>query len=289
MEEEKKKNILSHIDKIEQYTHMPGNEWLLHELQRRFGNNSSNPDIQRIEKYLALDYTIDSISECIDYSFVADDVLRMKLESDWREMLRYRCNVRKHEPDFMEFCRYANLQAEGIINYYCSCKYPTEDELRAACNEKEPYTAYELKENDKISYLNKLRLLQHTEVIRNSDTDILYNKIYAVRNLQSHRVGTTLSDYLEQTRPLLTELIKKLNLPTSKEDDTLINTWLISNPETKAAYKQFNQQLKVYKIDYNRYKALIWCKKTPYKEVEQTIEKLVSCIKNKLLYHHETQ
>lgn len=105
MEEEKKKNILSHIDKIEQYARMPGNEWLLHELQRRFGNSASNPDIQRIEKYLALDYTIDSVSERIDYSFVIDEVLRMKLVSDWREMLRYRCYVRKHKPDFMEFCR----------------------------------------------------------------------------------------------------------------------------------------------------------------------------------------
>ena len=289
MEEEKKKNILSHIDKIEQYAHMPGNEWLLHELQRRFGNSASNPDIQRIEKYLALDYTIDSVSERIDYSFVIDEVLRMKLVSDWREMLRYRCYVRKHKPDFMEFCRYANLQAEGIINYYCSCKYPTDDELRIACNEKEPNPAYELKENGKIPYLNKLRLLQHTEVIRSSDTDFLYNKLYVVRNLQSHRGGTTLSDYLERTRPLLTELIKQLNLPTIIEDDTVINTWLISSPETKAAYKQFNQQLKARKIDYNRYKALIWCKKTPYKEVEQIIEKLVSSIKHKLLYWHETQ
>ena len=113
MDDARKQNILSHIDKIDQYARQPGNEWLLEELQRRFGTMSNMTELKHIEKYLALDFSIDDISTRIDYSFIKDDLLRMKLVSDWREMLRYRCHVRKHKPDFLEFCRFAYMQVEG--------------------------------------------------------------------------------------------------------------------------------------------------------------------------------
>ncbi len=114
MDDIKRNKILSHIDKIEQQARRPGNEWLLLDLMRRFGSEK----VKQIEEYLALDYTIDEIAIGIDYSFVKDDILRIKLNSDWREMLRYRCGVGQHGVNFGVFCKFAHFQAEGMVNYY---------------------------------------------------------------------------------------------------------------------------------------------------------------------------
>ena len=166
--------ILKTIDRIAQLSRQPGNEWLLREL--------------------AIDYTIDEIASYIDYSFVQSEVLRIKLESDWREMLRYRCGVRKHERDFYEFCRYANLQAEGVVNYYCYTKYPTEEELKTKCNDykgeavdnKDPrYYCMVMGEN--VTYNNKLNLIRVETKLASSVAYVLSQEIYQARNIQSHR------------------------------------------------------------------------------------------------------
>ena len=115
MNEQNRKTILKHIDKIEQYAKT--DPWLMGELRRRFGGGNDEP-ILRVEKYLGLDYALDSAESMIDYSFVTDKYIRNQLESDFREMLRYRYGVRSHKIDFDEFCRYAHLQAEALVNYY---------------------------------------------------------------------------------------------------------------------------------------------------------------------------
>lgn len=278
MDDARKQNILSHIDKIEQYARQPGNEWLLVELQKRFCVMSNMTELQRIEKYLALDYYIDNISTRIDYSFVKDDLLRMKLLSDWREMLRCRCHVRKHKPDFLEFCRFAHMQVEGITNYYCMTAYPTPEELHSACKT----------ENEKVvTFWNKLYLLQQHNIIRYADKEFLYGKLYMVRNIQSHRGGSTLSDFIVNTRAIITPLIKQYNLPTLLGDDSIVNLYMINSDEGRELFKEpyilFKKQLENLHIDYTRYEALLWCKKTPYEEVEARLEKLVSNIKHVLL------
>lgn len=190
------------IEKIAQLSKQPGNEWLLRELQSKWGCNSTsngNSDsISNIERYLAIDYTIDEISSQIDYSFVQDEVLRIKLVSDWREMLRYRCSVRKHKPDFLEFCRYANLQAEGIVNYYCYAKYPSEEELKNKCNEyadlstdeKDPRYFCKVR-GESATYNNKLNLIRVETNLAKSVAYSLSQEIYQARNLQSHRSSFT--------------------------------------------------------------------------------------------------
>ena len=73
--------------------------------------------LQKIESYLSLDFKIDS--ELLeDYSFITDEGVRRQLLSDYREMLRYQFGTRSHKVDFLEFCRYAHLQTEMLINYY---------------------------------------------------------------------------------------------------------------------------------------------------------------------------
>lgn len=95
------------------------------ELRKRLGLASSanalsldDEPIRKIEKYLGLDYSVDSLKSTIDYSFIQMDDVRNQLISDYREMMRFRYGTRYHEIDFDEFCRYALLQAEMLLNYY---------------------------------------------------------------------------------------------------------------------------------------------------------------------------
>ena len=80
--------------------------------------------IDKIEKYLGLDYKLDTINPDntlfseIDYAFISDDALRDQLISDFREMMRYRYGCRSHREDFVEYCKYAHFQLEGLTNYF---------------------------------------------------------------------------------------------------------------------------------------------------------------------------
>ena len=102
------------------------------EMKQLFGNsvspslvNCGDNRISNIEKYLGLDYFVDSMTSTIDYTFVNDLEVRDKLVSDNREMMRFRYGTRSHKIDFDEFSRYVQLQAEMLLNYYYATKYGT--------------------------------------------------------------------------------------------------------------------------------------------------------------------
>lgn len=84
----------------------------------------SDERVDKIEQYLGLDYKLDTITpdgtkyKNIDYSFITDDALREQLESDFREMMRFRYGTRSHKIDFKEFCKYAHFQLEALVNDY---------------------------------------------------------------------------------------------------------------------------------------------------------------------------
>lgn len=201
-----KEAILNAIDRISQLASQ--NPWLREELHRRWGNHVNNvsdvrsSEIQRIEKYLAINYTIDDIAVGIDYSFVKDEGVRIRLEADWREMLRCRCGLRKHAPEFLEFCRYAHLQAEGIVNYYCYSKYSDDETLSGTLNKyfseardsKDPKHYCEVKKGGLPTYNNKLNLLRIELSLAWNVFFTLFKRIYPARNSQSHSSPMKSSD-----------------------------------------------------------------------------------------------
>ena len=108
------------------------------EMQKLFGNTvattsvtSNEERITNIEKYLGLDYYVDTMPSLIDYSFIKEPDVRVQLISDNREMLRFRYGTRFHSIKFDEFCRYAQLQAEMLINYYY---YKTDENIDKIIN-----------------------------------------------------------------------------------------------------------------------------------------------------------
>ncbi len=115
--------LFSTLDKIQRLCSQ--NAEFDKELRKRLGMASSanvlsldDKRIRKIEKYLGLDYSVDTLKSSIDYSFIEMDDVRNQLISDNREMMRFRYGTRYHEIDFDEFCRYALLQAEMLLNYY---------------------------------------------------------------------------------------------------------------------------------------------------------------------------
>lgn len=97
--------------------------WLVHKSNKRIVPPAStslygNERMNHIEKYLGLDYDVGTIVPVIDYSYVKMEDVRHQLNSNNREMMRFRYGTRYHEIDFDEFCVFAHLQAEMLLNYY---------------------------------------------------------------------------------------------------------------------------------------------------------------------------
>jgi hypothetical protein len=101
----------------QQILHKPENAWFVDELYSILPKREDKT-INKIEKYLSLDFELDSAESLIDFSFVNDKFIKNCFISDFREMLRYRFGTRAHKIDFSEFCRYVIIIAERLLNYY---------------------------------------------------------------------------------------------------------------------------------------------------------------------------
>ena len=101
--------------------HEPENKWFVDELHKMLPHakhkEDDNPVLSKIERYLALDFKIDSEESPCDYSFL-DPFMQEIAESDFREMKRFQLGLRGHKIDFREFCRYVVLQVELILNFF---------------------------------------------------------------------------------------------------------------------------------------------------------------------------
>lgn len=75
-------------------------------------DTSLESKIKLIQEYLAIDVKV-----LIDYSYFKEPT-REQLFRDNLEMMRYQKGTPNHKVNFGEFCRYAHLQAEELINYF---------------------------------------------------------------------------------------------------------------------------------------------------------------------------
>ena len=101
-------------------------------------NNSNDARLKHIESYLGLDYYVDGQPSLIDYSFVSEAEIRAQLISDNREMMRYRYGTRFHTISFDEFCRYAHLQVEMLLNYFYDKKDSNLEDVKKHILEHNP-------------------------------------------------------------------------------------------------------------------------------------------------------
>lgn len=254
---------------------------------------SENKDISNIEKYLGLDYYVDSKDSIINYSFIKEKEIRDQLESDNREMMRYRYGTRSHKIDFPEFCRYAHMQTEMLLNFY----YETVNNKDLGkvkthilrYNETAKLESY--KNIQSISFNCKWWAFQKEFALISIGDDISH--ISKVRNEQSHRSPNDIFDQLliNKYQNKLEELRTKGKIPL--QENGLIDWPTISkekNNEIKDTYKKDSH--KIEKLpEYIEYKYSIWYKSEPFDSIINSIKILTSKVQKSidLFYQNQAQ
>lgn len=117
---QKKEDLEKLLKLLQTWANEKGNEWFKKELIRIFNSENIHSSsmieekITHIEKYLLLDGV-----KVIDYTSIKNNKqVRDQLTRDSFEMSRYRVGLIKHDIHFEEFCRYAHMQCEELLNYF---------------------------------------------------------------------------------------------------------------------------------------------------------------------------
>ena len=246
--------------------------------------------VEKIERYLGLDYKLDTISPSgtlyheLDYSFIKDSAVRDMLVSDFREMMRYRYGTRSHKADFMEFCKYAHFQLEGLVNYFMEAwslddddkpnvdiaKQNIEDNWPKNMPNK-PRFRDEVKTVDDIDYFQKVTaIISFMEISSNVVSKIQHETPFFPDKVQLVNYLGEVIGYIRKTR---NELSHRGKVKT-KNIDALIEQFESQKKPQKDAVgnwvypftSQNDKDVKYY----------IWYKYTPWEDVIRAIHMLES-------------
>jgi hypothetical protein len=196
--------------------------------------------LRKIEKYLKIDGL-----EIIDYSEISNENVRRQLFRDSVEMSKYRLGKINDTINFDEFCRYAHMQAEELINYFYSEKfYGNLDYVNEFILKH--FAIYKPKENlnslNQINYNAKLTAFIKEYKLEKGPLKSTLEFLSNIRNELSHRnsIETVNED------AILSELQNK-NLDIS-------SSYINYNLTPKEDQKLFNKGRFIYlkrKQDYN--------------------------------------
>lgn len=240
-------------------------------------NNSNDARLKHIESYLSLDYYVDGQPSLVDYSFVPEAEIRAQLISDNREMMRYRYGTRYHVISFIEYCRYAHLQVEMLLNYFYD-KLESGD-LKAI---KAHITRYnknaqisDAKSLSSISYNSKLWSFCEEFSIE-IKYKICLDNIREVRNQSSHRSLGGEEQTMEEGRKKLINM----GIPLHPKDGYV---QIAKLKEGTNAFNLYNSMVK--NTDWYRgYKVLIWmAQQEQYDNIMEAIRLISSTIKQSLV------
>lgn len=247
------------------------------ELRKRLGIDSStvsetNSKLKNVEKYLGLDYYIDSQHSTIDYSYIKKTDVKAQLISDNREMMRFRYGTRYHQIDFDEFCRYAHLQAEMLFNYY----YDTlnNSDFAAIKTHIKHYNSKASIDTAKtladISFNVKLWAFNY-EYKKQIDL-ALFDNLRKVRNELSHRSPE--NDSLEITK--YQKYLRDMGLKVNKTGYLVIN-W--NNRDAESEKKAIGIK---NSDDYKQYEFMIWYHSKNYDTIIENLATLSNVIRESL-------
>lgn len=254
------------------------------ELRKRLDITSSAKSVYdeerivRIEKYLGLDFYVDTKTSNVDYSFIKLPDVKAQLISDNREMMRFRYGTRYHEIDFAEFCRYAHFQIEMLLNYYYDIA--NKSDLNSIKEQIKYYnpTAKGFEDSKSlgaISYNTKLWAFNNEHKINRKLREICEN-LRKVRNELSHRSVSEDKIRIDSYQKHL----KEQGFPLNKKGDVLLN-WKDQEAD-KELKELYNSQINNSE-DYKHYKYLIWYYGTPFDDIVNGLNEISCVIRNTLL------
>ncbi len=204
-----KKNLERLLQILPVLLETKGNEWFKEEISKLVTNNTIHAYSESSKEYLIINPGV----LLIDYREILDEKVRTQLTVDCYEMARHRLGRVNHKPDFDEFCRYAHMQIEELINYFFFKNFIDHENVKifieSYCTlmDKPKVNKKYIKANDTstsithIDYSIKSNALISYLGIRNSFN---INMINQVRNKVAHR--SSLSETDDNS-----ELIKYMN------------------------------------------------------------------------------
>lgn len=273
-------NLKSTTDKIVQLSKQ--NQEFDTELRKRLKITSSAKsvyDVERIaniEKYLGLDFSVDTKTSNVDYSFIKLPDVKAQLISDNREMMRFRYGTRYHEIDFAEFCRFAHFQIEMLLNYYYDIAYKSDlNSIKQDIKDYNPKAKnYEnAKSLGAISYLTKLYTFTNKlKALKNGlwiDVNLCKN-LSTVRNELSHRSVTEVKISIDSYQKHL----KEKGLPLNKKGYVSLN-W--KEEEADKKLKELYNQIKNTQ-DFKDYESLVWYDGQPFDDIVNGLKRIASVI-----------
>jgi hypothetical protein len=187
--EVKKENLNKLLTLVKEIQKDPKNKWFkdtlladIFGIEENTESHSWIAKINMIEKYLSIDGF-----QVIDYSFIENERVRNQLICDNIEMSRHRLGKRSGKVDFEEFCRFATLQIEEMLNYFFYKKYNGNQQ------EIVKYFSQKLNKELNVDRLTDISLASKLSVFAcevNLDNWIRINirKMIDVRNSLSHRM-----------------------------------------------------------------------------------------------------
>ncbi len=124
-----RENLIKLLKFITEISNEPENEWFKRDLLQflnesqinkiNFKDGGLEAKVNLIQEYLYLD--IKSLIDYDEFDFDSKD----QLTRDCIEMIRYHKETPNHKKNFDEFCRYAHLQLEEMLNYFFIKKFKT--------------------------------------------------------------------------------------------------------------------------------------------------------------------
>ena len=132
----------------------------------------------------------------INYSFITDKRLKKQLTIDNLQMEKSRLGINSGFPDFLQFCKYAHFQIEGLISFYMYIKVGNSVERF-----KKKYPSVRLEASPFLTHSQKIfgfNLDFKIDIKKDYHGSARYN-ISNVRNYDSHRsVQSIKDDYVEK-------------------------------------------------------------------------------------------
>ena len=200
-EDRQKLNLL--LEFIKRILDQEGNQWFCDELslltyKRIFQEKDGDikfaamemKEIGSVERYIEKE-----IIPVIDYSYITEDYLRLALRRDSIEMGKYRFGHETEKNRFINYCKYAHFQFEGIINYYYRKNFKNNLDKIAEFIEHNPMNGdkfpfeFDKTKHDeiwKINHMDKFKPLEKKKYINRNDYFRILD-IKRIRDQESHR------------------------------------------------------------------------------------------------------
>lgn len=228
------------------------NLWFKEKITERFSISKMDLSnkIVKIEKYLKIDGL-----EIIDYSEIENKTVRNQLSRDSVEMSKYRLGKINDTISFDEYCRYAHMQAEELINYFYTEKfYGNLDYVQEFISKY--FTIYKVNTSicslNQISYYSKLSAFVKGYDLEKGSFKSIIEFLSNLRNELSHRNSLVtinedliLSEISNKNIDIKNSFIDFAN--TSKEDIDLYKRGRFIYLKRKQDYNEINTNLNFLK------------------------------------------